>query len=394
MTEPTTRTDRRPRRLRTPRAIVTAIAAASLATGVAGGAVAAFAQQAELPPSATAWYQAPTAGTPLPAPGQPPEQVANPTEGLPVGLQNAEHQYRSALKFDLPALPEGATVTKFEVTLHEDASSGTVTGVEACAFAEPFEPAPNQRMSELPEFNCTFSTTVDKGEDDPNTPETNEGAIWKADLSVTAEAWIDGTLPNNGFVLQFLDPDNLPVGQPDPRQSNGQVTFSGPESEDPPVAVLEYTVATTGTTTDSDLLVPPPSSSGSSSGTAGGDDGFAFRSSPALESDGSSSGAFDSGPAPQVAPPEAAPEEAAPEDPVAAPAQPEPVVAGARSPTTPAYVWSLLFLIPAGLYVIARSLVAEPAVAIEREGAVTRLMSQRRAEAGAASAPTNPLLQV
>lgn len=379
-------------RHRAARPAVAVAGAATLAAGLLAAPTAAFAEEAELTVGASAWYHAPTAGTPLPAPGQPPEQLANPTDGLPVGMQNAQHEFRSAVKFALPAVPEGALVTRFEVTFTETAEEGTVPGVEACAFTEAFQPEPNQPMDAVPAFDCSFSGSLTPGEeDDPNT-EQDESATWTVDLADTAGAWVAGDLADHGFVIQVINPDNLPVGQPNPAQSNGKITFAGPESETPPTAVIEYTLPVTTEVDDVEFAPPPPPANSGGGTSSSGSADFQF-SSPQFDQEPAPT--FEEAPAPEVAEPvpaqAAPPEVAAPPPAETAPA----AVAGATTPQTPGYVWLLAPVGLGGLYVLARSLTAEPALAVEREGAVTRLLRQRRGAAGAdeGAATSSPLLQ-
>lgn len=406
-------------RLRTTRRASGAVLAAVIAAlGLLVTPLAATALEAELPTTKVAWYFDSTAGTSgteavggtqLPDQPPPPENPTVPPNTLPAGMQNAEHQYRSAIKFDLSSVPAGAQVDSFTIVLHENSSTGTVTGLEACAFTEDFAEGGNQDMNEdLPEFSCVFSADgVQPEEDDPDTDQ-DETAQWIFDMPDTAQSWVSDDpergIDNHGLVIQYVPPPNLDVGEPDPTQSSGRIFFDGPETDNPPVATIQYTEGSgedeqTGTV-DLEPAEPPASDSGDTSGDSGGvaqtsdssggggGDGFGFASSPQFESEPSQSQ-----PAPEVAQ-EPAPEVAEPEgsggdaqDTAAAP-QTEPVAV-----TTPWYVWALVPIGLAALYVLSRSLTAEPQIAVEREGVMTRLIERRRAEAATASAG-EPIVQV
>ncbi|MBW3561521.1 MAG: DNRLRE domain-containing protein [Actinobacteria bacterium] len=390
------------------RAAGSVLAAVIAALGLIMAPLTATAAEAELQTAKVAWYFDSTAGTSktgtvgveVPDQSPPPANPTVPPDTLPAGMQNAEHQYRSAIKFDVSTVPAGAQVDSFTIALHENSSSGTVTGLEACAFTADFAEGGNQNMKDLPEFSCIFSAQGQKAEeDDPNT-EQDETAFWIFDMADTAQSWLtdptEGGIQNHGLVIQYIPPPNLQVGEPDPTQSSGRIFFDGPESETPPVATIEYTVGSgeqDSGTVELEPAAPPAQSDSSSSG--GTDDsssgsGVGFASSPQFESQPSQSQ-----PGPEIAQ-EPAPEvaddsggEPAPEtaEPAAAPASQQVPV------TTPAYVWALIPIGFAALYVLSRSLTAEPQVAVEREGVMTRLIERRRAEASSSSAG-EPLMQV
>ena len=394
------------------RAAGSVLAAVIAALGLIVAPLTATAAEAELETSKVAWYFDSTAGTSatgavgveVPDQEPPPANPTVPPNTLPAGMQNAEHQYRSAIKFDLSAVPAGAEVDSFTFALHENSSSGTVTGLEACAFTADFAEGANQHMNDLPEVSCIFSTQAEKPEEDDPDTERDETAYWIFEMPDTAQSWLtdpsEGGIENHGLVIQYIPPPNLQVGEPDPTQSSGRIFFDGPESETPPVATIEYTVGSgeqDSGTVELEPVAPPAQSDSSSSGGTDGStsgssgSGFGFASSPQFESQPSQSQ-----PGPEIAQepaPEVADEsgggEPAPEtaEPVAAPASQQVPV------TTPAYVWALIPLGFAALYVLSRSLTAEPQVAVEREGVMTRLIERRRAEASSSSA-AEALLQV
>lgn len=400
-------------RLRTTRRASAAVLAAVVAAlGLLVTPLAATALEAELQTVKVAWYFDSTAGTSgteavggtqLPDQPPPPANPTVPPNTLPAGMQNAEHQYRSAIKFDLSSVPSGAQVDSFTIVLHEHSSSGTVTGLEACAFTEDFAEGGNQDMNkDLPEFSCVFSAQGDKAEENDPETEQDETALWTFEMPDTAESWLtddpaEGGIDNHGLVIQYVPPPNLDVGEPDPTKSSGRIFFDGPESDNPPVATIQYTQGS-GEDEQSGTVAlepaePPASDDGGTSGDSGGaaqtsdssgGGGVGFASSPQFESEPSQSQ-----PAPEVAQ-EPAPEVADPQgsegDTAAAP-QTEPVAV-----TTPWYVWALVPIGLAALYVLSRSLTAEPQIAVEREGVMTRLIERRRAEAAGSS--LEPMVQV
>lgn len=403
----------RTRLRRTRRASGAVLAAVVAALGLLVTPLAATALEAEVPTAKVAWYFDANAGTSttgavgveVPDQDPPPENPTVPPNTLPAGMQNAEHQYRSAVKFDLSSVPAGVEVESFSIVLHENSSSGTVTGLEACAFNEDFAEGGNQDMQSMPEVNCIFSAQGHQAEENDPDTEQDETALWVFEMPDTAQSWLtdpsEGGIANHGLVIQYIPPPNLQVGEPDPTQSSGRIFFDGPESDNPPVATIQYTEAAgedeQSENVELEPAAPPASDTGGSSSGGGtetsgssgeGEGGFGFASSPQFESEPSQSQ-----PAPEVAQ-EPAPEVADPQEPAgdaqdtAAAPQTEPVAV-----TTPWYVWALVPIGLAALYVLSRSLTAEPQIAVEREGVMTRLIERRRVEAAAASAG-EPIVQV
>lgn len=396
------------------RAAGSVLAAVIAALGLLAAPLTATAAEAEVTTTKVGWYFDTNAGTSateavggttLPEQDPPPANPTVPPDTLPAGMQNAEHQYRSAIKFDLSAIPAGAQVDSFTVALHENSSSGTVTGLEACAFTGDFAEGGNQDMNDMPEFSCIFSAQGAKAEEDDPDTERDETAYWLFEMPDTAQSWLkdpaDGGIENHGLVIQYIPPPNLQIGEPDPTKSSGRIFFDGPETETPPTATITYTVGSGEQDTSNvelEPVAPPAQDQGSStgsgdsstaSGSSGSGGGFGFASSPQFESQPSQSQpTVEQEPAPEVAAPgdggEPAPETA---EPVAAPASQQVPV------TTPAYVWALIPIGLAALYALSRSLTAEPQIAVEREGVMTRLIERRRAERSAASSG-EPLMQV
>jgi len=314
-------------------------------------------------------------GTDVPA--GPVQPVAPAT--VPVGLLGGTLRYASLMRFDIPDPPSEPFVETFDLILSEDVITYAVespafresvraavaqapfltalgedpssaepqthafmrlfnqiasgdapllepepTGIEVCAVAADWEAGENLPASQLPELDCAFGANGRRAED----------GTWTFDLSLAVQAWLDGTIRNNGIYIGPVSAANLEYGDPD-LSANFQVSLAAAQDSaaDPPVARVEYS-----------SVEPAPTSADTST--------FAPASI---------------GPAP---PPVPAGPVAAPPPTQAQPAQTEP--ASAQEPFFPARFW---LLIPLGLAVaVLFSNALEPAAsAAGRAGALTRL---------------------
>jgi hypothetical protein len=175
----------------------------------------------------------------------------------PVGMIAGQQRYASLVALGLPTLPAGEQLGSFELVLHQDgvnfaiespalrdlvlqvvgqlevqdpqkvldavtrAVSGavpivtdTVTGIEACPITQPWQAGPAQGASldgiRIPAVDCQIGTT---GVYDA------AAHTWTFDLSFAAQAWTTGTdgkkLDNQGVLLRPVGAPNLAYGDPD-----------------------------------------------------------------------------------------------------------------------------------------------------------------------------------
>lgn len=335
---------------------------------------------------------------------------------LPVGIVGGTKHYESALKFEVPNVPEGDEVAEFLLVLTENQPTyhssspafrqavlaaltcarecdeeqfnkimeqegveNAVIGVEACPFTEPFEEGGSQEPPEDQPIDCIYGANAER----------LEGGIWIVDLTFTVQAWQDGSLENHGILLRPTGAPNLAYGDPD-ATTNAQVTFSpevmaasetAPAPEPPPA--FDDSASASG-----DAGV----SSGGSSGSGGTSSGGGFSSSPS----GGVSGDPFSPPASQPADeaPLVADSGGAPVDDGGAASSPEtaPVAGVLDESDTAGSAWWMWLLVPvfaAGTWMTAQSLTAEATVAgtRERAGAMSRLIAQKAAERAGTGTP-------
>ena len=314
--------------------------------------------------------------------------------------------------------------------------------IEACLVLGEWEGAPNQEYADQPERDCIVYASTGKFDE--------ETQLWTFDVSFIVAAWIAGTYENHGLYFGPLSAENLAFGDRD-TSSNAQLSFGAKDGEVPPQIVYTLkdayvppppppppttgTTGTTGTTTTGtdggssgtsgtdggSTGVTSGSDGGDTSGSTGGSTGVTTGSTGTSSTGSTGSTGFTSGttgtsgtsgtsggtdvyapppnlPGGQQPPAATAGGEPDPEvapDPEGAPpttgAAPPPTVAGATErPFTPWWVWLLIPIGLAGLYYLARSLTAEPEVALERPGAMTRLIERQQAHLGGQT----PALQV
>ena len=195
---------------------------------------------------------------------QSPQPVEDGT--LPVGMLGGKSRYTSYLKFVVPSdIPSGSLVDRFDLILRqEDVSyalespafrqailAGLVTyqnktpdeftkfvgavandtapltayaptGVEACAVTAAWPAGESQDAATQPARDCIFGAngTYDAATGD-----------WTFDLSLLAQAWLDGTTPNEGVYLGPIGAENLAFGDPD-TSTNWQISLAGREAAD------------------------------------------------------------------------------------------------------------------------------------------------------------------
>lgn len=317
---------------------------------------------------------------------------------LPLSILAGAKRHESAVNFTLPDVPEGHQVDEFRVyftqtdpTFHTDSPMFRQSMVAALQLLVRQDPSETPKLAERdplagpfpdPElFNglevCPITTEFETGENQPGTEApkdstesddatlecgfgangipiavADDGLVWAFDLTLAANAWVEGDLPNEGILIRPIGAPNLAHGDPDLSTSE-QITLVGGEAEE---GAPEFSIATSAK--------PEPISF----------DGF--DSGPQVQ--GSQAETFTEvlgGAETQQQPVDRPAPEPEPAPPVqqAAPA----VLSG--DPVTEWWVWLLLPILLAGAYLTAQGLTAEPVLASERAGAMTRLIEARRA---------------
>jgi hypothetical protein len=207
---------------------------------------------------------APVTGTKLPD-FQSPQPVQPNT--LPVGMLGGKPRYTSYVKLALPAIPTGSLIDRFDLVLSQSDVSyalespafraavlagleayetkspdafteflGSVadntnplaesapTGLELCAVTATWAAGGSQDAAKQPTRDCIFGAN---GVFDP------AAKTWTFDLSLLAQAWLDGTTPNEGVYLGPIGAENLAFGDQD-TSTIWQVSLGGAQSTTPP----------------------------------------------------------------------------------------------------------------------------------------------------------------
>lgn len=324
---------------------------------------------------------------------------------LPVGMLGGKPRYTSYLKFELPSIPPGSLVDRFDLVLTETQVSyalespafrqailsglvayqtrspgaftdfvGQVadqttpladtapTGIELCAVTGTWEAGRSQDASTQPPRDCIFGAN---GVRDDGT------RTWTFDLAFLAQAWLDGTTPNEGVYLGPIGADNLAFGDPD-TSTNWQISLAGAEADAKPQIVYafsegfgdddaadlgsELTLEHSGF--DDGALAPSVDTFGSASFDASVDTTSSFTDVPTAPTSAASVSAVPRAGGPLRA-----------------------QLAGESRPRTPWWVWLLL---PLGLvlaYAYSRSLEQAPPGGRSGRGALTRLMASAGGDA-------------
>ncbi|HEX7169081.1 MAG TPA: hypothetical protein VF230_19035 [Acidimicrobiales bacterium] len=201
----------------------------------------------------------------MPDPKVPDHQAQQPVipGELPVGMLGGKPRYTSYVKFPMPAIPKGSFIEKFDLVITQSdlsyalespafrqailtglvtyqqrtpqafteylASVGRttplidrkITGIELCAVLASWAGTPSQDATTQPARDCVFGAN---GVFDLDT------MTWTFDLSLLAQAWLDGTTPNEGVYLGPLGAENLAFGDAD-TSTNWQVSLYGKGAE-------------------------------------------------------------------------------------------------------------------------------------------------------------------
>lgn len=329
---------------------------------------------------------------------------------LPTGVIAGARRYLSAVRFELPTIPSGHRVDRFELVLtpvsdftfhfdspgfrqailailrgiqtedpgafqqefekvgsdnHPMVNDEVPLGVEACPIVEgvAWDEGSNQDAATAPERDNDERRTNAEGESELLPKQVDcilganskiEDGKWVFDLTLAANAWAGGRMPNNGVLLRPVLPPNLAYGDPD-LSTFDQATFFSPKSTDVPEDAPQYVMATEE---DSEPVRLGTSQTVQPQVLGAREETFT-----------EVFGSVDQPATPLDAPARAA----------APSTQGGLVPALSGTPVTEWWVWMLLPLFLAGAYLISQALTAEPAMAFaERSGAMTRLIEARR----------------
>jgi hypothetical protein len=347
------------------------------------------------------------------APSEPIQPIQ--PDGIAVAFSGGNIRYQSAVELALPDVPAGEEIVSYVVTfaqnpgqsysrespafrqavqaailgaanrnpeqfaaefqkaLAEEPQREFKIGIEACPLTKAFEESPPPQAlpdDDIPRddsgdlaVNCLYGT---------NGSFDGENLTWSFDLTFAAMAWADGTLENHGIFLRPIGGANLAFGDPDTSQ-NAQVVLD---------TTLQPASAEIQTAPEPEPFTPAPPPP-ANSGQVGGNEPATSAPPPASSTMFPPAAAAPPADSGQVPAPETAPAPA----PVPAPPL---VVADQAEPGTFWAIWLLVPVFLGGMYMLAQSLTAEPAVAVaSRGGAMTRLIERQQA-----LTPTPPPVQV
>lgn len=343
-------------------------------------------------------------GNAVPDPETPDYQAPQPVEegSLPVGMLGGKSRYTSYLKLQLPDIPAGSIVDRFDLILSETAVSyalespafrqailagfvtyqtrspaeftkfvGDVasmttpfaevapTGIEACAVTGDWKAGASQDATTQPARDCIFGANGERDGDE---------GTWTFDLSLLVQAWVDGTTPNQGIYLGPLGADNLAFGDPD-TSTNWQVSVGGKDAPEDDRPKIRYAISEgfgDDFGLDDEVL---PLDEGEFDDAGGFDDVVPSSDPFSVPVDDSALGGV--GRSPSIGKGSAS---------GGASGTPsgrtlEGVLAGTSHPRTPWWLWLLLPLGAALAYAYARSFEEDPRAARAGQGALTRLMA-------------------
>jgi hypothetical protein len=315
-------------------------------------------------------------------------QLAQPVQPgtLPVGMYGGATRYVSALRFELPPIPQNSLVEKFDLVLSEGDVTFSIespafraavltglqqypdpnqealanylegvvagnpalaafepTGIEACLIRGPWTAGPSQDATVKPQADCVLGGT--------GVRDTATGT-WTFDIAPIVQAWVDGA-PNEGIYFGPLGAQNVAYGDPDP-STNFVVSLVA--TSDP--AQGPKAVVATGEKPPELVDLSPGSALGDSLGSDSGivDNVSAFSAPLSDVSTGGSGGSE----VPTVNEVAASQSRAA------------------GSAKTPWWIWLIIPLLAAGCYALAQAFDATPTLATRRPGAMTRLVDARR----------------
>jgi hypothetical protein len=324
-------------------------------------------------------------------------QAPQPVEAgtLPVGMLGGKPRHTSYMKFALPTIPTGSLIGRFDLVLSQTAVSyalespafrqavlaGLVTyqtrspgeftkfigdvasqttplarnaptGIELCAVTTPWTAVKSGDATKQPKRDCIFGA---------NGIYDATAKTWTFDLSLLAQAWLDGTTPNEGVYLGPIGAENLAFGDQD-TSTNWQVSVAASDATDAatrPRLRYDFTEGFTdaGGTFADVYNVPTADTTSADAGVVPTTDLFSVPVDDTALTGGAatrtSTGGLVAAPRPAL----------------------RATLAAQSHPRTPWWLWLLL---PLGLvvaYGFSRSLDAEPPSTGAARGALTRLMA-------------------
>lgn len=331
-----------------------------------------------------------------------------PSDSYPVSIAFGEANYRSAIEFDLPTVPEGQQLDSLTMVLtqgdpsysnespafrqavlaaltcaseNEESPFGRCTPeefekipdrelrgdealqIEACPITGEWEEGTSQDEDDLPEVNCLYTTAGIE------VPVDDETTLWVFDLSFMALAWYGGEIEPNGILLRPGAAENFAYGDSETTYSK-QVTFqptveiaaTTSEEPAPPPSLPPVQGTGSGSTGSTDVFAPPPPTS----------------SQPVnMPSGGTSTPPQGSDQAPVVSEPGT-------EQPAGGEMGEQPATLAAGTPLgepeTPWWLWLLIVPFLGGAWLMSRALEEQAAVATQRSGAMTRLLERQAAQ--------------
>jgi hypothetical protein len=345
-----------------------------------------------------------------------------PEDSAAVSFFGGHPRYQTAVKFDLPQLPEGEEFMSFTVEFDQTDPSydlnspafrrvilgafesigpmdpsfavnglvaalgesglevdGDVISIEACPLLSAFDPAGAPQAAhadELPhreegderylDVDCILGANGVRSDD----------GVWSFDLTFAATAWVEGEIENHGILLRPSGAPNLAFGDPD-TSTNAQVVLDLADvrasMETMEAFDDDYTMGDLGDLEDGMAFEEESFDDG---GFDGLDDGASFDADAPMDAGFSDSPDLDA---------EFSDEELAAAPMVEEPAQSAPVetmAAGDGAVVTPWWVWLLVPAFFGGAYLTSQALtapVAAGAAASGSGGALSRLIAQRAA---------------
>lgn len=364
--------------------------------------------------------------------GKPEDPV--PPDTLPVSVAFGQKNYRSAIEFPLPEVPEGQVVEEFLVFLEQgnptysnsspalrqailagltcargcdqdefekvvtrSCEGGTSDTPEPCPREEeplqvemcPIVDLPETEFDDtewegersqvedtLPAADCVFGDLATIYPDvEVTRPDgtTATVTLWGFDMTFAMQAWNTGEVPYAGVAVLPASAENLAYGDPDPSYSK-QVTFAN---------AIYYASATAPPPAPVQPFDPGPSTASggatTSTGSTGGSSSGGLFGTPPTPTSGSP--ISDSTGTPQTTTEEPVVAEGN-ESAQSEPDQTEMLAAYAPlgEPETPWWVWLLVLAFLGGAYLFQQSLAEQPAMASQRSGAMTRLLERQAAQ--------------
>jgi hypothetical protein len=345
-----------------------------------------------------------------------------PEDSAAISYFGGHPRYQTAIKFEIPPVPDGEEVFAFTVEFDQgqpsydlnspafrrvilgafssigpqdpsfaveglvDALSmaplevdGDVLGIEACPLLSPFDPggAPQaQHSDDLPQREIgEDETEVDVDCILGSTGVRSDDGVWSFDLTFAAAAWASGEVQNHGVLLRPSGAPNLAFGDPD-TSTSAQLVLDLTDVR----ASME-----TAESFDEMGFDEMGFEEGATFEEAGfDDDGFdagGFDDGAAFDADAPMDAGFSDSPSLDAEFADGDDLSAAPMDDAETAAPLDTMAAGGSTPVTPWWVWLLVPAFFGGAYLTSQALMAPAGAAAasgaSQSGALSRLIAQR-----------------